>query len=388
MVKRIVALFLLLINMGSAQWVYGEAFKPNPIITLSISEAWQRQQVILTVEVPTPDEFARLEFEELELTDFEVIDLEFERTEANGKRSIKIGWITFPLVAGQYKIELPKIVYRPSSGRKIKLKIPLQNLHVKSLPSYIPATMPIGKVEIKSTVEKGYIAILAKLHNTQTLINWNIELITNDVLPQTIPPILRQIKTNKALDVFPETSDKKQLKTYTGFQQNIHYKVPVKALQSGQLDLPKLSIQYFDPSDGKLKRANAQAPTQWALHHYLQCFLLALLLVGALFALIKIFKHIQVYRLKRRMIHQAINEIKQAKNTDEIRTALHNLSQAKGWKSNTTLQQLLMSWESQKGQDLVLDNVFKELQTAQFSKNVQISFADIKNGLINSLKQA
>jgi len=67
--------------------------------------------------------------------------------------------------------------------------------------------------------------------------------------------------------------------------------------------------------------------------------------VVALIALFWLFKIIEAYRLKQRMIHQAINEIEQAKNTEEIRTALHNLSQAKGWQANTTLQQLSKNWQ-------------------------------------------
>ena len=362
-----------------------ENFKPEPVINLSINEAWQRQQIILTLKIPTPDEFARLETEELELSDFEVIELPFERSGLSGEHTVKIGWILFPLVAGHYDIELPKIYYRPNSGRKIKLKLSPQKLTVKSLPSYIPATMPVGEIAIKNTVQAGK---LGKLHDTQTLLNWNLELIATNVLPQTIPPILRQVKTSQSLDVFPETLEKKVSKTYSGLQNNYHYKIPIKALRSGILDLPPLSIQHFDPNDKKIKRINSKTPNNWAVNRYLQWLLLSVVAIVGLIIFIKVFQRIQAYRLKRQMINQAIDAIKQAKNTDEIRTALHNLSQAKGWQKNVTLQQLLKSWEAQKGQDLVLNSMLEEFQTAQFSNNTQKSFADIKNGLLNSLKQA
>jgi hypothetical protein len=392
MVKHITSLLLLIFVFGfvhNPAFAQGtENFKPVPLTTLSLNEAWQRQQVLLTLEIATPDEFARLEVEELDLSDFEVIELPFERVVKKDSYKVKTGWILFPLVSGQYEIELPKIYYRPNSGRKIKLKIPLQKLTVKSLPSYIPATMPIGKVAIKNTVQAGNLGMFSNLHDTQTLINWDVELITMNVLPQTIPPILRQVKTSKALDVFPETVDKKITKTYQGLKNNIHYTIPVKALRSGLLNLPELTIQYFDPNDAKLKRTTSQASTHWVLNRYLQWILLGLILVGALIALLKLYRIIQAYRLQRRMIHQAINAIEQAKNTQEIRTALHNLSQAKGWQANTTLQQLLKNWQAQKGQDLVLDSMFNELQTVQFSKNAKVSFDKVKNGLINSLKQA
>ncbi len=392
MVKQITRLLFMVFFLGATQF-FGyaqgaENLKPVPVTTLSLSEAWQRQQVILSLEISTPDEFARLEVEELDLSDFEVIELPFERANLSGSQyqyTVKIGWILFPLVSGRYEIELPKIYYRPNSGRKIKLKVPLQKLTVKPLPSYIPATMPIGKVAIKNTVQAGK---LGNVHDTQTLINWDVELITTNILPQTIPPILRQVKTSKALDVFPETLEKKITKTYQGLQNSYHYKIPIKALRSGLLDLPELSIQYFDPSDAKLKRVTSQASTHWVLNRYLQWFLLGLVLVGALIALLKLFKIIQAYRIKRRMINQVINAIEQAQSTEEIRTALHNLSQAKGWRANTTLQQLLKNWQTQNGQDLVLDSMFEELQAVQFSNNANVSFDTVKNGLINSLKQA
>jgi len=383
MVKRITALLFMVCIFGYVQGA--ENFKPVPITTLSLNEAWQRQQVILTLEIPTPDEFARLEIEELNLSDFEVIELPFERVGSQNKYKIKVGWILFPLVEGHYEIELPKTYYRPNSGRKIKLKIPPQKLSVKSLPSYIPATMPIGEVAIKNTVQAGK---LGNLHDTQTLINWNVELVTTNVLPQTIPPILRQVKTSKSLDIFPETLEKKTTKAYEGLQNNFHYKIPVKALRSGPLDLPTLSIQYFDPSDGKLKRANAQVLNHWTLHRYLQWFLLAVAVFVLLIILLRIIQLIRAYIIKWQLIRQAIEGIEEAKNTQEIRTALHNLSQAKGWCANSTLQQVLMDWESQKGEDSRLDKAFKALQLEQFGGKSLKSFESIKKELIDALKTA
>ena len=385
MVKHIQSFLLLAILVVGNSLVQGaEFFKPVPAVFLSLTEVWQRQEVIVTIMVETPDEFARLEADEYSYSNFGIHEIPFERVKTDeGKYIVKIGWVLFPLVEGEYGIELTDVFYKPNSGRKIRLKIPYQELKVKPLPTYIPATMPVGKVMITNAVKTD-----RKIHDTENLINWNIALTTNSVLPETIPPILRQVKTTDALDVFPVTTDKKITPTFQGIINNNNYDVPVKALRSGFLDLPTLSVQYFDPEDAKLKRITSQPLNHWVINRYLQWFFLGLMLLGALLVLIKLFKIMQAYLLKRRMIRQAINAIEQANNTEEVRTALHSLSQAKGWEANATLQKLLKNWESQKGQDLVLDSLFNELQAVQFSKNTKPSFESVKIGLINTLKRA
>ncbi len=365
------------------------SFKPVPTIILSQSEVWQRQQVILTLEITTPDEFARLETEELELSDFEVIALPFERSAVPNtspeQYKVKVGWILFPLVAGQSEIELPQIIYRPNGGRKIKLKLPPKMLNVKSLPSYIPATMPIGSVAINNSVPAGN---LGKIHDTQTLIDWNIELITKNVLPQTIPPILRQVKTSKALDVYPETLDNKITKNYQGLQNSWHYKIPVKVLQSGKLALPQLSIQYFDPIGAKLKRVKSEPLNHWAVDRYLQWFFLVVIALLSLFALYSFYQKTRSYLSERKKVRLAIQEINHAKNTQEIRKALHRLSQVKGWGDNLTLQQVTKNWETKTSGSPKLKECLQSLQVEQFSGNPSKSLENIKKELLNSLKRA
>ena len=388
MVKHISILLIMIFAFSFAHGA--ENFKPAPVISLSQSEVWQRQQVILTLAIPTPDEFARLEVEEFDLSNFEVVALPFDRSpnrdaqpQSANQYTVKVAWILFPLVAGQYDIELPQIYYRPNSGRKIKLKIPLQKLSVKSLPSYIPATMPVGEVMINNSMspEKP-----GGIYNTQTLLNWNIELITKNVLPQTIPPILRQVKSSEALDVFPETLDKKVIKTYKGLQNDLRYQVPIKALKSGKLDLPALSIQYFDPEDAKLKRAKSKPLNYWAVNYYLQWFIFMIIIVGLLFVLLKFFQVSRQYFSARQKIRLAVQKINQAENIQQLRAALHDISRAKGWGDNVTLQQLPKSWKKQVGDNIQLQSSLESLQTEQFSGEKSKSLETLKKELISNLK--
>jgi len=383
MVKHITILLIMLVFV-SAQGA--EHFTPMPDTTLSQSEVWQRQQVILTLAINTPDEFARLEVEELDLSNFEVIALPFERsavTEVKNHYIVKVGWILYPLVAGQYEIELPQVIYRPNGGRKIKLKIPPPTLNVRPLPSYIPATMPIGEIMINNTLSHKK---SVKLYDTQTVLNWNIELITKNVLPQTIPPILRQVKSSEALDVFPETLDKKVTKTYKGLQNSLRYQIPIKALKSGKLDLPPLIIQYFDPKDAKLKRAKSKPLNHWAVNYYLQWFVFLVMVLALLFALLKLIQFSRRYFFARQKVRLAIQEINQAQNMQQLRSALHNLSNAKGWGNNITLQALLKSWQKGTKEGVKFQSSLQSFQTEQFSGQTSKSLESLKKELINSLK--
>ena len=352
---------------------------------LSSTNAWQRQQVILSVEASTTDEFARLETQALDLSDFEVIELPYtalkSETEKDG-RTIKVGWILFPLVAGRHEIELPKMYYRPSSGQRKKLKLPVKILNVKALPSYVPPTMPIGKVVIENSLESGK---FGRIHTTKTLANWNIKVITNGVLPQTIPPVLRQIKMNSALEILPETIKQSTNKTFTGLENSTHYQLPIKALKSGRISLPELNIQYFDPQDSTLKKALSKPPKRWALNSYLQLLLAIVVLVTILLAIFKVYKKFGAYTKKQQDIRHAKNRIQQAKNTIELRDALKHYAQANGWQENTTLEQWLKNWQLQNGENSKMTIALEHLQSVQFEEGSSYYIDDVKTGLLKGL---
>ncbi len=379
---RFLLLFLLLI-FGNAQ--ADDSLQWKVEAKLSSSNVWQRQQVILSVEATTTDEFARLETQALDLSDFEVIELPYtalkSETEKN-KRTIKVGWILFPLVAGRYEIELPKIYYRPSSGQRKKLKFPIKILNIKALPSYVPPTMPVGKVVIENSLDAGK---YGRLHTTKTLTNWNIKVITNDVLPQTIPPVLNQIKKNSALEVLPETIKQITTKNFSGLKNSTHYQLPIKALKSGRLSLPELSIQFFDPQDNTLKKALSKSPIHWALNPYLQLFLAIVAFIIILLALFKAYKKINNYLKKQQNIRHAKNKIQQAKNTTELRDALQHYAQANGWQENTTLEQWLDNWQSQNRENNKIASVLEHLQSVQFEERSSYGIDDVKAGLSKSL---
>ncbi len=380
-----VRFFLLFILFALSNAQADDAPQWNVEAKLSSTNVWQRQQVILSVEATTTDEFARLETQALELSNFEVIELPYttlnSETEKN-KRTIKVGWILFPLVAGRYEIELPKIYYRPSSGQRQKLKLPVKVLNVKVLPSYVPPTMPVGKVMIENSLESGK---FGRLHTTKTLTNWNIKVITNGVLPQTMPPVLRQIKMNPALEILPETTLQSISKTFAGFENTAHYQLPIKALKSGKLSLPQLSIQYFDPQDNMLKKVNSQPPKHWALNRYLQLLLAMLVLMFILLALFKGYKKISAMVRKQKNIRQAKTKIKQAGNTTELRNALKHYAQVNGWQENSTLEQWLRNWQSQNGENNKIASVLEHLQSVQFEEVSSYYLDDIKMELLKSL---
>ena len=377
---RVILLFLLL-TFANAQADDSPQWRVEA--KLLLAKVWQRQQVILSVEATTTDEFARLETQALDLSDFEVIDLPYTALKSEkDKRTIKVGWILFPLVAGRYEIELPKIYYRPSSGQRKKLKIPVKILKVKALPSYVPPTMPVGKVLIENSLESGK---FGRLHTTKTLTNWDIKVITSGVLPQTIPPVLRQIKMHRALEILPETSKKSARKTFEGLENTRHYQLPIKALKSGRLSLPELSIQYFDPQDNTLKKVLSKPPTHWVLNSYLQLLLAIVTLMLVLQAFFKTFKKISAVIKKQQNIRHAKNRVQQARNYTELRDALKHYAQANGWQENATLEQWLGNWQLQNGENNKIATVLEHLKSVQFEENSSYDIDAVKALLLKSL---
>ena len=157
----------------------GSALSVTP--KLSSTRPWVRQQVLITLEVITPDRFASLEIEPPPLPGFEVTDLpgERERIEtADGERTrLRAGLALFALTSGAHRLRLPPVHYRLDGGTRRIFTLPEPVLEVKALPPYVPPTLPVGKVSIGSTLET------EGLLRTRELGFWHIQVQADAVPP-------------------------------------------------------------------------------------------------------------------------------------------------------------------------------------------------------------
>jgi len=66
----------------------------------------------------------------------------------NGQQAVKLRWLLYPQIKGDHQLDLPVIQQR-GHGRW-RFHLPLQQLRVMPLPSYLPPTLPVGAISATS----------------------------------------------------------------------------------------------------------------------------------------------------------------------------------------------------------------------------------------------
>ena len=341
--------------------------KEIPLLKIkqSAQQIWQRQQLIITLELITKDPFARLEADDFQQKGWDISAFPLQRIEQKTKTRLILKWIAFPFIAGKQTIKLPEIAYRPNRGRKQLLTqlvtINDINIQVKKLPIYIPPTMPVGKIKLQNRWNNGL------LINTQDLSEWKIHVIAKNVVKQTMPAIKQQIISNESLQILPIQSSTKVLKSDSGIINQRSYIIPFKAQTNGQLKLPKIELQYFEPESGKLQTARLNPPFVIALNHGLFWILASVGTFFILFVFSKILLLIINFIKKGYRIKQAIKLLDKAKNYPQLRSAIIQLAIVEGWDANLTLPKFLQRWENKFGKSIELEEKISRLQKQYFS---------------------
>ncbi len=242
---------------------------------------------------------------------------------------VQLNWLLTPRSTGDLSLEAPAIVQR---GRgRWKFYLSRLQLNVKPLPSYLPVTLPVGKVSLKTS--------LFYKHNKPY---WSLEIHNNGRLPDEVYGIRRQLAAIAAIEpeavYFSDTSSKNQQQSDSasawseGFKQR--YEIPVPPWTLALLSTPELSVDYFDVSLGHLKTLSASLPEvsyipeKW---RYVLIFAGAVVLIVLSVWLLKWLLRIAAWR-------HYIKQLKQVDDADQLRQLLIKPGQfltLDAWSENT-----------------------------------------------------
>ncbi|MDT8385031.1 MAG: hypothetical protein RRB22_11505 [Gammaproteobacteria bacterium] len=352
-------------------------------LRLSSTQPWERQQVHIEVSITSTDRFASLRAGQFELPGFEVfaVPASSEKLVRDGVdySLLRIGWIVFPLLAGEHTIELPPIEYR-LSGRTLRTYFsPRQRLEVKALPAYIPPTMPVGRVEVSSTLHTEAPLSPAELSY------WDVGLTASGVSPSWLPPILRQLNTRTDIQFFSHTAQPEVRISQGVLHSQVQYHIPFKPLSSGRLTLPTLGWQYFDPASGKIVSASHRPPTTLVIGlagRIAIALLIGLLLIaaGRYF-----YKHLLAVHRARRLRRQALREIGRAEDFTALHQALRLFARAEGWPGNLTLTAWSRYWGLRYQRDDEFRDVLQQLSQACYGQLPSPGLAVIRSRLMTQL---
>ncbi len=333
----------------------------------SVAQAWQRQQVIVTIDVQTNDPFARLQVDSFKQQGLSIETLPVPlTTQIKDSPSYVLSkkWVVYPLYSGNYTLNLPRVRYRPNRGSIKTLTTPSLLLQVKPLPLYVPPTMPVGKIILQSTWNHGLFV------GTKKIVNWQINIQGEGVYRQTMPPLKRKVISTKSLLVLPVQTRHEMKTDNHGINHQFIYSIPLKAHQNGRLNLPEIAVQYFDPELGKLQKAQLNRPFVIALHKALQWILGLVLLAGLITLLVvisqKIKTHINTLTRKR----DALRLLEQAKTYQQVRNALNQFSEVLELGSNLTLTDFVVAWKERYNKDDTseLEKAMQTLNAYEFDR--------------------
>jgi hypothetical protein len=342
---------------------------------LSSTNVWQREQILVTLTLSTAEEFATIKLSDQPVDGVEITALPIKRmwteNENGGQSTITAGWSMLPLQAGLSEIELPPIEYHLSGVVRRVFHLPKIELSIRPLPSYLPPTIPVGKVDINSSITSDGLTSAEVLY-TDDLAYWNISIESKSLTPYWLPPILRQIQSAEDIQFFPATSSRSVKPDSNGVHGRVDHKIPFKSLQNGFADMPSLKIQYFDPATGRLETLLHNVKPAFSAGIIVR-LLTALFITAFLLTLAMTLYRYLLGRIRYRKLHQqAILSIRQANTSADVVAGLRLAGEAEGWPVNLSLTDWLKLWKKKKQADPELEQTILSLASQHYGKSKEL----------------
>ena len=313
----------------------------EPKISSSTNKPYERQQFILNISIKSDDSTSRLSIsEDFKINGFESTSLPFIRIkEINGTYTNKIGWALTALKSGEQKIELPPVEYSVSGVLRKQFYLPHNIINIKPLPSYVPPTLPIGEITLESQPPYTW------LIQADTLAYWKINIKGEVNNAYRLPAILRQIKSNSHFQFLPVNSKHLSEISNNNLLSITNYTIPFKALSSGFLKLPDLTIQYFDPNKGGIKDVTYKSSRVFVLGLFWEITLgiFVFYLIYTLF--IFTFKKAIKLKISIEKRAQALCNLQEIENALQIKESIKLIAEAECWPKNMTISQWGNSWK-------------------------------------------
>ncbi len=356
----------------------------NPQLSLSSNNPFERQLFTVQVTIPVTQLSARLTIAGYDkIHGFESSPLNFKRTKQNdGSYLLQIGWALSALNYGKQRLELPAINYSVSGVSRKKYYLPIRYINIKKLPSYLPPTIPVGRITLQSQLSKTGIL------KTDSIIYWDFQLKGNFISSYQLPPVLRQIKSNQNIKFFPENSVRKRLVTENNVIASISHNIPLKILKTGTIKLPKIEIQYFDPVSGKIVNQILQQSTVIGLN------IIWIIIIYILIIIISIYVFRILYGKWKRILYSrqqrnlALQLLKNTTDKREIRKALKLIANAEYWPENISLTHWAEYWSNKYRINSDFKQLMQNISQAYYADNNlnTDNLNDIANKLIDILE--
>ena len=316
----------------------------TPVLHPVLPAYWTDQAIRLTVDVALHDEGNNVIANDFESEDFLVRTLKPERLKTSTGSVIRLQWVLLTPHKGIYNIELPSIQQR---GRaRFRYYLPKLKLNIKPLPAYIPATVPVGRINVSSE--------LVNEKNQPAL--WELKIENSGRLPSHIEGVqtfFDQLEIpNKNISI------KNQINSLTG-KVTRTFEIQIPDWNLGYVN--EIEITYFDTTTGRLEILKKPLPKYFNVpKHVLTSVILIVILLFFYIA-----NRIDKLAEQIRNWHHFRLSIQQSKTGHQLRKILLTKSYAK------SLAEWAGSQQSFLEQQVVID--LNQLCFSASSKEVELA---------------
>jgi hypothetical protein len=347
---------------------------------ISASDLWLKQGFHVSVEIETGSEIVDIDTPAFEESGFDAHVLPPESHARSARTVHRVGWVIHPLKAGTNTLRLPAIQFKRDGVVTHRFFPPIFAVNVKPLPSYIPVTMPVGRVDVDIAPATSVLATTGRLAYREL----NIEA---EGLPaQFINFVNHQLVSTGTSSIYPA-----ELQSDIRFVEGkavtrLDYHVPFVANGIGISHLPSLRIQVFDPDKGKLVTQEVMLGSTISVPRWLQVTLAILCLLAVAYLVVLAGGITHAYWLRFMNYRNASSKIKAATTADDLRQALALISTAESWPNNVTLEKWLGLWTQQCFHSSRLTRCLVQLQAVIYGRAV-MSMDTIRQDLLQACYQ-
>ncbi|MCB1787053.1 MAG: hypothetical protein H6955_22065 [Chromatiaceae bacterium] len=237
---------------------------------------WQGQAFEIAVDAALMHPSNHIALDDAVLPGFDVQPLPRQTESRDGVEVVRLRWRVTAVEPGVHRLELPPIEQRGRGRWRFYLRA--TEIRVVPLPSYLPPSVPVGKVTLESVLVRGD----GKQY-------WQVHIRNPGRLPDASYGLRAALATASGInpDRLGVAEVEADLETGIASQR---YQVPLPDWSFGWGDGPTITLRYFDTDAGQLTETRTWLPPAWRMPIYAALVLIAvsvLLLVGAAALLVR-----------------------------------------------------------------------------------------------------
>ena len=297
---------------------------------------------------------------------------------------VRYAWAATPLRDGDHTIQFP-LLRANKFGVRLRYAAPPLKFAVQAVPAYVPVMVPVGPAP------EFHVDSLPSEIVVNRPVNWRFSVTGSGLSENGLAQLISTtLGAAQGVRFYPLKIEAAEAMRSTALEQTFHVRLPFQAQHGGDVELPEVSIPYFDPQLEQLnsvvlakQRITAVSPVRQVMLWIGGAGLVILVLAWpgrrALVAL-----------RRQHSRRRGLRRITRALSNQELKTALleFNASGAKKYQTSTTLRRWLREASVTYQINADLRTVVFQLERSCYATDtVGENFPEFKSTLLRNLKQ-